>query len=191
MKLKIGNIITKRSDLPDYFNVFGLDNFKADDSNNTLPTLLIGLRTTLDLYPDNVKLGDKNLEGKIYWEFDIDEDRSEYEKGLIGFTMFCVSDIKKKIPYIYIDLIKTKSLYNILRPLYGKDNKTLFYKDAIYIFNGETIYGLDSRMIKLVGCDIDKVKVKILKHSVAVSDKLPETDKILLGGDTKYYTLFI
>lgn len=175
MVKKIGNILTTSNiEYPEYFNVSDTLDF-----SNDLPTLIVGFKVTLELFRDRINGKDNSLGDNLYWTFTNTENRSKYEGQLESFTNTCLLYITKDTHYIFVDLIhyKPKKLFSIAKKILSLDNPiSLIYKDMVYIYGENLIFGIDLYLCNFVGLNSDKILNKIKN----ISEDTLEYDMIII-----------
>lgn len=167
----IANIVSKNNiDVSQDFNV--VDSF--DNIIIGIPTLIVGFDLTESLYPEFNVL-DFCIEDDIYWIFKKTENRDKFNEGLELFMNKIYSNLIKDINYVFVDpiLLKPKTIIKIIRKIYSINQLTTYmYNDMLYVYGDKIIFGIDLRLFKFIGFDIEKIKNKInLLSSVFLVDK--------------------
>lgn len=167
----IANIVSKNNiDVSQDFNV--VDSF--DNIIIGIPTLIVGFDLTESLYPEFNVL-DFCIEDDIYWIFKKTENRDKFNEGLELFMNKIYSNLIKDISYVFVDpiLLKTKTLIKIIRKIYSINKLTTYmYNDMLYVYGDKIIFGIDLKLFKFIGFDVEKIKDKINKlSSVFLVDK--------------------
>jgi len=172
----IANIVSdSKINVSQEFNV--VKNF--DDIINSLPTLLVGYNIVDEYYPE-FDITNINVVDNIYWIFKRSENRDQYEIGLDIFINKIYSDLFKELNYIFVDFInfKLKSIKKIISKIYEIKNKTTYiYRDMIYLYGDNLIFGIDLKLLKFIGVDVNKIKNKlkvISTHFLENDDTLSE-----------------
>lgn len=158
--MKIANIFSiNKIDVPQDFNVVS----SFDDIIEGLPTLIIGYEYVNKHYPDfditNIRLGDN-----LYWTFKKTEKRDKYEEDLKWFITKSYVDLVNQISYIFVDPIqyRGRKLIKIVKKIYSLKNIVTYTNDTmIYIYAENLIFGIDLRLMKYIGFDVDRLKAKI------------------------------
>jgi hypothetical protein len=162
--MKIANIVsTTQINLSEDFNVVQ----SMDEIIHGLPTLIIGFDVTDKLYP-NYDVGEIKVEDNVYWTTKRTENRDKHNIELEWFKYFVYNELIKDINYIFVDPIqyKRKSFLKILKKIYLTSNKITYqHKDMLYIYGDNFIFGVDLKLLKYIGLDINKIKDKIFKLS--------------------------
>jgi len=167
----VANIFSKTSiDVPFDFNVVS----SFDDAIEGLPTLIIGYDYVNEHYPDfditNIHLG-----GNLYWTFKKNEKRDKLEKDLRWFITKVYTDLINDLSYIFIDPIQynRKTLVKIIRKIYSLEYKVSYFnEEMVYIYGGKFIFGVNLKLLKYMGLDVEKIKFKIKNISdVFLDDK--------------------
>ena len=186
----IANIVSKNNiDVSQDFNV--VDSF--DNIIIGIPTLIVGFGLTESLYPDFDVL-DFCVQDDIYWIFKKTENRDKFNEGLELFINKIYSDLIKDINYVFVDpiLLKPKTLIKIIRKIYSINQLTTYmYNDMLYVYGDKIIFGIDLRLFKFIGFDVEKIKDKINQlSSVFLVDEniLIEYKNIVetLGNSVRY-----
>jgi hypothetical protein len=168
--MKIANIFSKSNiEVPQDFNVvtsFG-------DIIEGLPTLTIGYEYVNEHYPD-FDITNTCLGGNLYWTFRKNEKRDKYEQDLRWFISKVYGDLVNKISYIFVDPIqyKTKTLVKIVKKIYFLKS-IISYKtnQMVYIYGDNLIFGIDLKLFKYIGMNIDKIQTKIKDISTVFLDE--------------------
>ncbi len=162
--MKFANIVsTTQINVSDDFNVVQ----SMDEIIHGLPTLIIGFDLTDKLYP-NYDVGDIKVTDNIYWTTKKTENRDKHNIELEWFKFFVYLEMVKDINYIFVDPIqyKKKSLLKILRKIYFSPNKITYeHFDMLYVYSDNYIFGIDLKLLKYIGLNVDKIKDKIIKLS--------------------------
>lgn len=162
--MKFANIVsTTQINLPEDFNVVE----SMDEIIHGLPTLIIGFDIADKAFP-NYDVGNIKIENDIYWTTKKTENRDKHNIELEWFKYYVYNTLIQKVNYIFIDPIqyKKKSLLKILKKLYLLKNKISYqYKDMIYIYGEDFIFGIDLKLLKYIGVNTLKIKTKIINLS--------------------------
>ena len=185
----IGNIVSNNLNTYDkFFNVVS----SIDDVIPELPTLIVGWDIVKTIDPDTDFI-DRKLSDNIFWTFKKTEKRDLFNNDLYDFTEHCSKLLIKDIEYIFIDLIQLTDLEikNIFKTI--KNNKSIGfkYRDMIYIYSLNKIYGLDLSLVQYLGYDkvekINKIKsicVDFLTNEEILIEYKDITE--MLGEQVKY-----
>lgn len=162
--MKFANIVTKTQiNISQDFNVVE----SMDEIIHGLPTLIIGFDLTDKLFP-NYDVGEIKVADNIYWTTKRTENRDKYNFEFEWFKYFVYHELVKNINYIFVDPIQynKKSFIKILRKIYNLKNKISYHhKDMLYIYGDGFVFGVDLKLLKYMGLNIDKIKNKIIKIS--------------------------
>lgn len=158
------------------------EDFKVVDSFDKiiegLPTLIIGYERIKKLYPD-FDITSNKINDKVYWTFKKNEKRDKHEEDLRWFIKKVYSDLINKLSYVFVDPIQyqKKTLIKILRKIFSSKNIITYQHDnMIYIYTNNLIFGVDLKLLKFIGLDIEKIKTKIKSISTVFLVK----DEILI-----------
>jgi hypothetical protein len=162
--MRVGNIVsTNKVNVSDEFNVVtSLDNIVQG-----LPTLIIGFDVVNKKYPD-FNILSRELSSDLFWTFKRTEKRDKYEEDLTWFMSYCYLSQVKDLSYYFVDPIQY-SLGQIKR--FIKKIKTLKNSVAysngrmIYIYGENLIFGIDLKLLKFIGLNVDKIILKIKNNS--------------------------
>lgn len=167
--MKIANIVSSNNlKLKDEFNVVE----SMDYIIHGLPTLLIGFDYVNKHYPD-FDIFNPEIEKNLYWTFKKTEKRDKYEEDLIWFENKVYNDLANDLTYIIVDPIQyqPKSLLKIVRKIYSfKNIISCQYNDMVYMYCDKFIFGVDLKLLKFVGLDINKIILKIKSKSLVFLD---------------------
>lgn len=162
--MKFANIVTKTQiNVSQDFNVVE----SMDDIIHGLPTLIIGFDLTDKLFP-NYDVGEIKVTDNIYWTTKRTENRDKHNFEFEWFKFFVYHELVKNINYVFVDPIqyKKKSLLKILKKIYNLKNKiTYYHNDMMYIYGEGFVFGIDLKLLKYIGLNVDKIKDKIIKLS--------------------------
>lgn len=179
---KIGNILTnKKSKYPEYFNVSDTLDF-----SNDLPTLIIGFDLVAFLFPEKMKANTNKLDENLYWTWLKSENRSKHQVELELFTNNCLNYQINKTKYIFVDLIhgKFKTLIKITKKILSLSEPiSLIYRDMVYVYGENLIFGIDLYQCQYIGLDRDKVLNKIK----SISKEILEYKEIIIEYEDLLY----
>lgn len=161
--ITIANIITETEikGLPKSFNQVK----SISDIRNDQPILIIGWDIINTLY-ENVNILERKINNKIYWTFKKKEKRDLHEEDLLNFIEFSYNNIIKDIQYIFVDPIQYSlgKIKKILKKIKeSKNNIGYKQNNMVYIYCNNLIFGIDLKLLKFMGFDIDKITLKIDK----------------------------
>lgn len=158
--MKIANIVSNTSlKTPSEFNVVK----SMDEIIHGLPTLIIGFDYVNKNYL-NFDILNQQLEPNLYWTFKKTERRDKHEEDLVWFENKVYSDLTKKLTYIFVDPLQynRKNIIKIIKKIYSLKNIiSFYYKNMIYIYGENFIFGIDLKLLKFIGFNIDKIIFKI------------------------------
>lgn len=168
--MKIANIVTTTK-----VNVSNEFNVVKDISEiiPNLPTLVIGYQWVNKNYPD-FDITNNQINENLYWCFKKTESRDKHDETIIWFMNKIYKDLVSKIPYVFIDPINYSGvkLIKIIRKIYSLDKITTFINnEMVYIYGGGVIFGVDLKLLKYMGFNVEKLKNKIkTKSTVFLSE---------------------
>jgi hypothetical protein len=172
---KIANIVSDNTiDVSEIFNVVKT----MDEIQHGLPTLIVGLDHADKLYPD-FDITDICLAPNVYWTFKKTQKRDKYAEDLNFFINKVYYDLLKGVTYYFVDLIqnKTRTLKRVIQKIREfKHITTYMHNDMIYIYSDNLIFGIDLKLARYVGMDVDKLIIKIK----SVSNVFLTDDEILI-----------
>jgi hypothetical protein len=161
----LGNIVCKDEiKVSEIFKVVK----SINDIDKTLPTLIVGFDLICELYPDFDILEFK-VDTNHYWTFKRTEKRDKYEEDLSKFTHVVYSKLINNIKYLHIDFLlhKPKQLKRILRKILSAEKViSVQYKDNVFIYLENLIFGLDLEMLRYMRFNVDKLLSKIKLKSL-------------------------
>ena len=192
--MKIANILSKDVVIaPKEFNIIG----SLDDAIVELPTLIVGYDYVNNNYPD-FDITDISLGNNLYWTFKRTEKRDKYEEDLNWFIQKAYKNLVKEIIYIFVDPLQhqPKTLIKIIRKIYSLPNITTYINNKMcYIYSEKLVFGIDLKLIKFVGLNLEKVLQKIKKISGVFTtreDLLKEDRRVIqLLGNKDFYIPFL
>jgi len=159
----VANIVTNSNiNIDKYFNVVGT----LDEIVQGLPTLVIGWDIVKTINPD-ADFVDKKLSEEIFWTFKKTERRDIFEEDLYNFIIYSYGKLIKNIDYKFIDLIsysetELKNTFKFIKKL--KKVVGYKYKNMLYIYGENTIYGIDIKLVDYVGYNVDETLNKIISY---------------------------
>jgi hypothetical protein len=173
--MKIGNIVTS-----DNFRVNKNINLvnSIDDIIDGVPTLVVGIDNIRKIEPKPDFLT-RQISDKIFWTFTKKEKRQIFEEDLYYFVENCYKRMVKDVRYIFVDMIilnedKIKRMFDKIS---GINNLITFkYKDMIYIYGDNLIFGVDLKQVRFINKDVGKITDKIKTLSSVFLDN----EKILI-----------
>lgn len=161
----LGNIVCKDEiKVSEIFKVVK----SINDIDKTLPTLIVGFDLICELYPDFDILEFK-VDTNTYWTFKRTEKRDKYEEDLSKFTQVVYSILINNIKYIHIDFLlhKPRQLKKILRKILSAEKViSVQYKNNIFIYLENLIFGLDMEILRYMRFNEDKLLSKIKLKSL-------------------------
>lgn len=161
--MKIANIISTTSlILNDNFNIVQIPEEKIDG----LPTLYVGYDLTNKYFPNfdvtEIALGNNN-----FWTLKKTEKRDKFQEDIDWFINYTYMGLIKDINYVFVDNIQHNkpTLRKIYRKILTSKHITFYNNDMVYMFHDKLIFGLDLKLFKYCGYNLDKLNVKIKKLS--------------------------
>ena len=188
--MKVANIVsTNKINVSDEFNVVS----SVNNIIHGLPTLIIGIETVIKHYPD-FNILDICLEPNVYWTFKRNEKRDKFQEDLDWFMRKVFNDLMSDIIYIFVDPIQhqTKTLIKIVRKIATlKDSVAYVHGEMIYIYGERMIFGVDLKLLRYMGADVEKIKNKIKDKCVVFLDDVKilieyKKDVETLGNKVRY-----
>ena len=173
--MKIANILsTTKIEAPNDFNVVK----SVNDIIDGLPTLIVGYDYVNKHYPDfditNMELGPN-----LYWTFKKTEKRDKFDEDLRWFIRKSYEDLTDKLVYLFVDPIqyKPRTLTKIVRKILSLKNVVSYqYNEMVYIYSDNFIFGVDFKLLKYIGMNVNKIKARIK----SMSDVFLTNDEILI-----------
>ena len=138
-----------------------------DDIIDGLPTLIIGYNYVSKKYPD-FDITDIKLDDNLYWTFDKNEKRDKFNEDLNWFTNKVYEDIFSEVVYIFVDFIQYKksTIKKIIRKIKSADYIVAYkHNEMIYLSLEKFVFGVDLKLLKYLGFNIDKIIDKIKTSS--------------------------
>jgi hypothetical protein len=192
--MKIANILSKDTVIaPKEFNIID----SLGEAIVELPTLIVGYDYVNKNYPD-FDITDISLGGNLFWTFKRTEKRDKYEEDLNWFIQKAYKNLVKEIIYIFVDPLQhqPKTLIKIIRKIYSLPNITTYVNDRMcYIYSEKLVFGIDLKLIKFVGLNLEKVlqKIKNISGVFTTREDLLKEDRrvIQLLGNKDFYIPFL
>lgn len=189
MKEYICNIITNRR--------IGVDKLirkscSMDNVDMSLPTLLVGWRNVKRIYPSQPIL-EKKISDRLYWTFDKDERRNEFDRDLRKFVSGVISEIAFSVKYRFINILTCgMPMYRrILSFINSPVRKTIWIDNGsfMYIYYSKTTVGISLDDMDYANVNVNKVINKVKdnpdNHVFLDLSKL-SYGIIKMVGDNKY-----
>jgi hypothetical protein len=170
---KIANIVSDNTiDVSEIFNVVKT----MDEIQHGLPTLIVGLDLADKLYPD-FDITNICLAPNVYWTFKKTQKRDKYAEDLNFFINKVYTDMLKGVTYYFVDLIQnqTKTLKRVIKKIREfKHITTYIHKDMVYLYSDNLIFGIDLKLARYVGMDVDKLisKIKLISTVFLTNDEI-------------------
>ena len=161
----IANIVTNRKISFDKL-IRKTSSFKKVDL--AYPTLIIGWNNVKSLYPKQSIL-DKRIDNKLFWTFDKNERKNEYEKDIKSFLKFVINDIESTIIYKFVNILTCKfSTYKrLLNFIKNNNEKTIWIENNsfIYIYFNNFVVGISLSDLEYANVDSNKIIELIKKNT--------------------------
>lgn len=170
---KIANIVSDNTiDVSEIFNVVKT----MDEIQHGLPTLIVGLDMADKLYPD-FDITNICLAPNVYWTFKKTQKRDKYAEDLNFFINKVYTDMLKGVTYYFVDLIQnqTKTLKRVIKKIREfKHITTYIHKDMVYLYSDNLIFGIDLKLARYIGMDVDKLisKIKSISTVFLTNDEI-------------------
>lgn len=164
MEKYIANIITTRK-----LNVDKLIKKSAsiEKVNLSHPTLIVGWSKVKQLFP-NQSILDKQISNDLFWTFDKNERKNEFEKDIKKFFLYVINSLTNKIVYKFINVLTCKfSTYKRLISFIKNDEKKVIWIEKnsfIYILYKNNVIGISLSDLDYAGISIEKV-VNLIKSN--------------------------
>lgn len=164
MESYIANIVTNRKISFDKL-IRKTSSFKKVDL--AYPTLIIGWNNVKSLYPKQSIL-DKRIDNKLFWTFDKNERKNEYEKDIKFFLKFVINDIESTIIYKFVNILTCKfSTYKrLINFIKNNNEKTIWIENNsfIYIYFNKFVVGISLSDLEYANVDSNKV-IELIKEN--------------------------
>lgn len=165
MESYIANIVTNRKVSFDKL-IRKTSSFKKVDL--AYPTLIIGWNNVKSLYPRQSIL-DKRIDNKLFWTFDKNERKNEYEKDIKSFLKFVINDIESTIIYKFVNILTCKfSTYKrLINFIKNNNEKTIWIENNsfIYIYFNKFVVGISLSDLEYANVDSNKIIELIKKNT--------------------------
>lgn len=189
----IANVVCERElKIDDRFNVVK----SIEEINPDLPTLIVGIDNAKS-YSKTISYLDRRIDNKTFWTFTRTEKRDLFEEDLFYFIEFAYNQLIKNIRFDFVDLILCDSnqINSVFKNIESSDESITFhYKNMVYTYVNNEIYGFDLRQVDYIG----KSSAKFLDVIKSFSDVFLQDEKILIeykkelsifGDEIKYVPL--
>jgi hypothetical protein len=158
--MKVANILSDTNlSVSDYFNVVD----SMDKIIHGIPTLIIGYEFTDTIFP-NFDVTEMCIKHNFYWTFKKRERRDKFEQDMDWFVSKVFSELIENVNYVYLDVIQypVKTQIKIVKKILSLKKVISYQKGSmVYIYGDNLIFGVDLKLLKYVGFNIDNVKTKI------------------------------
>lgn len=162
----IGNILTdNKVDVSELYNVVKSEK----DLINDIPTLIIGYKKAISLYP-NFNLLDFRIDNNVYWTFGRRERGEAYKKNIEKFKEITISNTLKKVKYTLFNVLtETEERKRELFSYINSSIEKIFYieNDMVFISSkgSNEVIGISLSDIEYEGNDKAKFLAKIAKNA--------------------------
>ncbi len=157
---KIANIVSDNTiNVSEIFNVVKT----MDEIQHGLPTLIVGLDLADKYYPD-FDITDICLAPNVYWTFKKTQKRDKHTEDLNFFINKVYTSMLKGVTYYFVDLIQnqSKTLKRVIKKIREFKHITTYINgEMIYIYSDNLIFGIDLKLARYIGMDVDKLITKI------------------------------
>lgn len=150
----------KKLDFINYIN----SELSSTEHDFLLPTLFVGWEYTkknIRKYPISI-LDKEILKNKYYWEFSFSEDKNKHIKGIPKFIEKVFDYRFANYKYEDIDpIFKSFKTEKEILDYVSKINCGYGYQlgnESIYMVCGFNIYGLNLKLLKYIGMDVEKIQ---------------------------------
>lgn len=129
------------------------------------PILVVGLENARKLI-ENFSILRKNPSENRFWTFGKTEKRNDYERDIEKFYKYVIEKHILGIRYYYLNIIKLsfKEIKSFLSIVYSEKPKYVYiYRDMLYLYDGEYIFGVSLKILRYAGMDIERHLKKIYK----------------------------
>jgi hypothetical protein len=170
---KIANIVSDNTiNVSEIFNVVKT----MDEIQHGLPTLIVGLDLADKLYP-NFDITNICLAPNVYWTFKKTQKRDKHTEDLNFFINKVYTDMLKGVTYYFVDLIQnqTKTLKRVIKKIREfKHITTYIHKDMVYLYSDNLIFGIDLKLARYIGMDVDNLisKIKLISTVFLTNDEI-------------------
>mgnify|MGYP003652576265 CR=1 FL=1 len=148
-----------------------LVNFVSGVENDSLPTLIIGWDIAQGY---DVKITNHHIGEKLWWTFSPLERRSIYLKDVSKFVGHAIKDLVSGIKYKNIDPIvqDLRTLKSMIAEIRGASGISAYLLDEriIYIYADNMLYGIDLKVIDLIGFKRESLIKKVKEIAEIYSD---------------------
>lgn len=162
-----------------------------EEIDTTKPTLIIGWENVKSIYGNNISILNKQINNKIFWTFDKNERRNDYEKDINRFYYFIIRDLINNIKYKYINVITSNfsTIKRLINFIDSEEIKHIFIDNErfIFIYYKNTVCGVSLDDLKYLNIDIHKClnRIKINKNNHVINNDLFLSIKLrrIIGSD--------
>jgi hypothetical protein len=166
---KIANIVSQTNiSVSNLFNVVTT----MDEIIHGLPTLIMDYEYVNKHYPD-FDIMDISLGNNLYWTFSRRQKRDKHAEDLDFFINKVYIDLLKGVSYFYLDFInyENKTIRRAIKKMINfKTMTTYAHGEMLYIYGENLVFGVDLKLLKFMGYNVDKIKNKIIDKSTNFFD---------------------
>jgi len=178
----IANVVCEREiKIDKRFNLIN----SIDESIPDLPTLIVGIENAKK-FAGKISYLDRKLNDNTFWTFNRMEKRDLFEEDLFYFIEFSYNQLINGIEFDFIDLILSDSIR--INSVFGniehdKETITFHYKNMVYTYANNKIYGFDLRQVGYIG----KSPKKFIDTIKSFSTVFLQDEKILIEYKKELY----
>lgn len=148
------------------------------DIDTSKPTIIVGWEKYVKQINPDCDFIDRKLSDNVYWTFSKREKRGFHDEDIYNFVKYAYQELISDINYIYLDYIQfnDKKIAKVLTKIKSlKDSIAFKYHDMIYIYGERLIFGIDIKLLRYLGRNIDNT-INFIKDNVQIyldDEKLP------------------
>lgn len=135
-------------------------------SDFTKPILIIGINKAKKI-SSNFNILNKKISDNIFWTFNKNENREEYEKDLQKFYNYVIFNSISKIKYYYVNILKLKfsQIKNLINIINNNINKYIYINNTMmYIYYNKYILGISLEICEWKNISKEKIFAYVSKN---------------------------
>lgn len=202
--MKIANIVYEKELINhtkvDYINYYN-EPKSFEDIDKTLPTLYVGWSFMKKCNPNSDIINNTDIlnytviENSLYWTFSFKENKPLHVKGVDKFSVDSPKIyFESNFDYYNIDPVfnqikTTEDILNLVPTIL--DNIYIYKNEMMYLLTGNSIIGLDLRMLRFFKLDSDEVIDELDSRLELYQDIIDDSDGELFRPYYKIFPNFI
>jgi len=156
-----------------------------------VPSLIIGWSNAKKYFP-NTSIKNEKIGENLYWTFSDKEKKIDYEENMIKFTDKCVSHIKNRVKYHFINpfhLTYSEAKF-IIKTLAKKTKKVGFItENCVFISVNNIVFGINIEFFTIINIDREKIIGWLNKNNIILYNNKDYDIELLTAINNDRYIL--